>query len=213
MSGTMSSGRGTPEGLASPLPLAEQLPGQFQDDGFVPRFTDGLDVVLAPIMATLDSIDAYVDPMVAPMDFVAWLAGWVGVELDRSWNERRQRALVARAAELFAWRGTARGLAALVEVYTGVRPEIIDNGGTAWTDQPGARGEAPGSPQPWLVVRVALPPGAEVDSARLHRLVASAKPAHVPHRIDLVAAEPTEPEPPRKRRPERRRPKASDGEG
>jgi phage tail-like protein len=180
--------RGTTEEFTTPIPLASLLPGMFQDDDseFVQRFVAGLDVVLAPVVATLDSLDAYVDPWLAPMDFVAWLAGWVGVELDRSWDETRQRALVARAAELFAWRGTVRGLAELVEVYTGVVPEIDESGGTRWSSEPGAAGMPPGSAEPRLVVRVTLPPGAAVDPARLDRLVAAAKPAHVPHRVDIV---------------------------
>jgi phage tail-like protein len=183
--------RGTlaPEVLASPHPLVSLLPGLYQQDDFVERFTGALDTVLAPVTGVLDSCEAYVDPMLAPLDFVAWLAQWVGVELDATWPEDRRRTLVARAADLCAWRGTVRGLAALVEISTGVVPEIEETGGVTWTAEPPPAGGLPGSASPALVVRVRVPGGAApVDPVRLDRLVAGAKPAHVAHRVEVLAA-------------------------
>ncbi len=179
--------RGTIEDLASPHPLGFLLPALYHDNDIAQRFTGALDVVLAPVLATLDSSDAYVDPRLAPLDFVAWLADWVGVELDASWPEERQRALVARAADLFAWRGTVRGVAEAVAIYTGVLPEILETGATAWTGTPPPAGELPGSPAGQLVVRVHVTPGAAetIDLARLDRLVEGAKPAHIAHRVEI----------------------------
>ena len=179
------SSRGTVDGLATPHPMGRLLPGLFQDDDLVQRFVGGLDEVLAPVVGVLDSGDAYVDPWLTPPDFLAWLAQWVGVELDRSWPEERQRAYVAQAADLYAWRGTAHGLARLVEVTTGVRPEIRETGGCGWTGSPAPAGSLPGSVAPALVVRLRAPAGT-IDADRLDRLVAAAKPAHVPHRIELL---------------------------
>jgi phage tail-like protein len=182
------SRRGTIDGLATPHPMGRLLPGLFQDDDLVQRFTAGLDEVLAPVIGVLDSADAYVDPWLTPPDFLAWLAQWVGVDLDTSWPEERQRAYVAQAADLYAWRGTAHGLARLVEVTTGVRPEVLETGGATWTASPPPAGTLPGSVAPALVVRLRAPAGT-VDVDRLDRLVAAAKPAHVPHRIELVEGE------------------------
>jgi phage tail-like protein len=186
--------RGTfaPEDLASPHPLATLLPGLYQDDELVIRFTEALDTVLAPVTSVLDSSDAYVDPRLAPLDFVTWLAQWVGVELDASWPQERQRALVARAAELYAWRGTVRGLAALIAITTGIEPEILETGGVGWTAEPPPSGGLPGSPSAALVVRLRLPAGSAgaaadaIDVDRLDRLVAQSKPAHIPHRVEVV---------------------------
>lgn len=184
MRGTLAPGE-----LGSPHPLATLMPGLYQDDDLVQRFTAALDTVVAPVLAVLDSGDAYVDPMLAPLDFVTWLAQWVGVELDASWPEHRQRALVARAAELYAWRGTVRGLSSLITITTGVVPEIEETGGVSWIAEPAPAGELPGHRVPVLVVRVRVPAGAEpVDPARLDRLVAAAKPAHVPHRVEVLQA-------------------------
>ena len=112
-------------------PLASFLPAMLQADDFCVRFTQGLDPVLAPVLSTIDNLDAYVDPWLTPPDFLDWLAGWFGLELDATWPEERRRALVANALELGRWRGTVVGLALLVELYTGEGAEIDDGGGVA----------------------------------------------------------------------------------
>ena len=99
-----------------------------QADDFCVRFTRGLDPVLAPVLSTIDNLDAYLDPWLTPPDFLDWLAGWFGLELDATWPEERRRALVANALELGRWRGTVIGLALLVELYTGAQAEIDDGG-------------------------------------------------------------------------------------
>jgi phage tail-like protein len=172
--------------LASPHPLATLLPGLYQDDDLAVRFTSALDAVLAPVLGVLDSGDAYVDPRLAPLDFVHWLAQWVGADLDASWPEHRQRALVANAADLYAWRGTVRGLSELIKITTGVAPEIVETGGVTWTGSPPPAGQLPGSAGAAIVVRVRVRKGASIDPARLDRLVAAAKPAHVAHRVEVV---------------------------
>lgn len=181
--------RATVDGLATPHPLGHLLPGLYHDDDLAQRFTSALDVVLAPVLATLDSSDAYVDPRLAPLDFVEWLAEWVGVELDASWPEERQRTLVARAADLYSWRGTVRGVTEAVAIYTGVEPEISETGGTAWTGTPPPAGALPGSPSGLLLVRVRVAPDEPIDAGRLDRLVGAAKPAHIAHRVEIIEDE------------------------
>jgi len=88
--------RGTVAGLRSPHPLGPSLPSLYQDDDFAQRFLSGLDEVLAPVFSTIDNFDAYLDPNLTPDDFLAWLAGWVGIALDDGWDEPRRRAIVAR---------------------------------------------------------------------------------------------------------------------
>lgn len=177
--------RGHVDGLATPHPLAERLPALLQQDDLACRFVGGLDDVLAPVVSTLDNLDAYLDPALAPGDFTAWLAGWVGLTLDENWPPARRRALVAGAVELYRWRGTRRGLAEHVRIYTGVTPEVEDSGGAAWSPVPG--GEPPGRPEPEVTVRVRVADPEQVDRGRLDRLVAAAKPAHVAHRVEVVA--------------------------
>ena len=143
-----------------------------------------LDEVLAPVISTIDNFASYLDPALAPDDFLDWLAGWVGVALDETWDEARRRMIVAPAVELYRLRGTAAGLAGQVAIQTGGAVEIVENGATAWSVDPG--GELPGSPEPLVVVRVTVPDPKAIDTQRLDAMVAAAKPAHVTHRIEIV---------------------------
>ncbi|MBW3555981.1 MAG: phage tail protein [Actinobacteria bacterium] len=169
------------EGLETPHPIGLQLPGLFQDDDFTRRFTWALDEVLAPVFVTLDAIEAYVDPWLAPGDFLLWLSEWVGIPIDHDLPEERKRALVARAADLYGWAGTAKGIADLVELYSGVRPEVLDSGAVAWSPTPD--GDIPGSDDAEVTVR--FPPGATIDTARVQRLLAEALPAHVVASVEV----------------------------
>ena len=176
--------RGAVDGLASPCPLGERLPGLYRDDDLAQRLTAAFDESLAPVLAALDNFSAYLDPALAPADFLEWLAGWVGVALDENWPPERQRDLVARAAELYRRRGTAGALADQVALYTGAVPEIVESGGVAWSATPGE--ELPGSEEPSLVVRVQVPDPSQVDTGRLETIVAEARPAHVPVTVEVV---------------------------
>lgn len=176
--------RGGIEGLETPHPLGSLLPALYQEDNFAQRFTAALDEVLAPVLSSLDNRAAYFDAQFAPSDFLAWLAEWVGVVLDETWPIERQRELVARAGQLHAWRGTRRGLAEHVELFTGEVPEVEDSGGTSWSATPGGR--LPGRQGAEVTVRVRVSNPDDVDRARLDAVVRDAKPAHVAHRIELV---------------------------
>jgi phage tail-like protein len=122
-------------GLVSPHPLGAALPALYQEDSFAQRLTGALDEVLAPIFASLDGLPAYLDPALAPDDFLEWLSGWVGVTLDETWPIERRRQLVADAAQLYRSRGTVAGLAAQVAIYTGGEVLVEDNGAAAGPGQ------------------------------------------------------------------------------
>jgi phage tail-like protein len=170
------------EGLTSPYPIGETLPAMLVEDPFTQRFCAGIDDVLAVLTSTLDNLGAYLDPWLAPEDFLAWLAEWVGVTVDPGWPLERRRAVVARAAELYAWRGTARGLADHIEAVTGTRPDIRDSGATSWSRRAGTSDAGPAG---GASVVVTVPPG--VDPVRLNALVRAAVPAHVPVCLEVEA--------------------------
>jgi phage tail-like protein len=164
--------------------MGPAMPALYQEDPFAQGFLSALDTVLAPVMGTLDNLDAYLDPYLTPDDFLVWLANWVGMTVDDSWSIERRREAVARAVELYRLRGTATGLQEQIEIHTGGVVEIIENGGTAWSIDPG--GELPGSPKPLVVVRVQVDDPKSIDASRVDALVAAAKPAHVEHRVEVV---------------------------
>lgn len=170
--------------LGTPYPLGTLMPAVYQDDPFAMRWTSGLDDVLASLISTIDCIEAYLDPRLAPMDFLEWLAGWVGIAVQHDWPLDRARTAVARAVDLHRMRGTVVGLRAYVEVLTGGAVDIADNGGATWASAPGSA--LPGEDTPRLAVRVTVPDPDSIDLDALDALVAAAKPAHVVHRVEVA---------------------------
>ncbi|MEU9343040.1 phage tail protein [Streptomyces sp. NPDC048278] len=171
-------------GLDTPYPIGTLLPAVFQEDPVAMRWTGALDEVLAPAVSTLDCLAAYTDPMLAPGDFVRWLAGWLGTVLDENWPLDRQRAAVAHSVLLHRLRGTAEGLRTLVELVTGGEVELAESGGVGWSTVPNT--PLPGEAVPRLSVRVTLPRNTSVDVTALEELIAAEKPAHVPHGLEVV---------------------------
>lgn len=174
-------------GLANPVPLISLLPSIFHEDPLAGRFCAGLDEVLAPILATLDCLDAYVDPALTPEDFLEWLAMWVGATLREDWPIERKRELIARTVDLYRRRGTASGLREEIELHTGGEVQINETGGVAWSQTPGT--ELPGEAVPRVAVRVIVDDPSSVKQAWIEEIVASSKPAHVVHQVDVVGRE------------------------
>ena len=187
--------RGMVSELTTAVPLITRLPAVYQDEDFVRRFVAAFDDALAPVVLTLDGLPDYFDPRLAPADFLAWVAEWLGIELDDDWPIDQRREIVQGAARLHRRRGTIPGVVDAVRLGLGLGPvgagaqgagvEVADSGGTRWSTTPGA--ELPGSRRPALTVRVTMPEPHTADRRRLERVVAAAKPAHVPHTVVVVA--------------------------
>jgi phage tail-like protein len=176
--------RGTADGLLTPHPLAATLPGLLQQDDFLIRLCGGLDPVLAPVFATLNGFGAYLDPHTIPEDMIGWLAGWIGLTFDAGQTPQRRRDLLAAGAEQLGRRGTVLGLTGAIEAVFDVTPEILESGGAGWSAKPGA--SLPGAALPRLLVRLRVPDPNDIDLPRLDAVVAAVKPAHVPHRVEVV---------------------------
>jgi phage tail-like protein len=179
--------RGTVTGMPSRHPLADMLPAVYADDAFTGRFLAGLDEVVAPVFAALDCFEAYLDPALAPEDFLDWLASWVALPLQEGWSVDRRRRIVAIAVALHRRRGTRAGLAGLIETVTGGRVEIVDSGGCVASAEPG--GVLPGPEQPILHVRVYVSDPGAVRHGRVDALVAENKPVHMPHTLEILPEE------------------------
>lgn len=170
--------------LPTPHPIGQRLPAVYLDDDFILRFTSALDEVLAPVFVTLDCFASYLDPWLAPPDFLDWLAGWVALRIDESWPEELRRELIAHAVELHRWRGTRRGLAAHARLLTGGQVEVFDSGGCTAADHPG--GPLPGSAPPRVLLRVRVADPTSVDQRQLHAAITEVVPAHVRVDIEVV---------------------------
>ncbi|MET9688133.1 phage tail protein [Streptomyces sp. NPDC006514] len=211
--------RGSVDGLGSSAPLGVMLPAVFADDDLAQRFVAGIDEALAPLHNVLDCLDAYFTPSLAPADFTRWLGNWVGAESDgpdaaggadgpadaepagaapappatgRPQDTEATvalRAAVTAAVRLHRIRGTRRGLSETVRLAFGVEPEITESGAAAWDARP--LGPVPGERRPHLHVTVRLSDPDPAAEHRLERLVAAARPAHMPYTVQVTAPERT----------------------
>jgi phage tail-like protein len=153
------------------------------------------------------------NPDAAPLEVINWLACLIDLSFDPSWPLERRRALVAAAMELYETRGTPRGLVRFVEIYTGVRPVILE----AFLERPsrppllGLAGITLGgnthlSPatrrrtpeelllQRWahrftMLVFLEDECDEEVTLAVIERIVRVNKPAHTVHTLHIVRAD------------------------
>lgn len=177
--------RGLVDDLRSPSPFQDALPALLQEDDFACRFVGAFDTVVAPVFASLDSFTAYLDPGTAPEDFLEWVAGWFGLELDATWSVERRRASVRDVVELYRWRGTVRGVRAHVLLHLGLECEVVEQGGVAWSPTP--NGTLPGEDSGTVTVRIRVPDPDSVHRERVESIVRSVAPAHLVCVVELVA--------------------------
>ena len=100
------------------------LPAAFQEDEasrrFLERFLAIFESDLQESEELISKIPAFIDPFSAPAGFLPWLAEWLALDLYELMGERN-REYLAKAVELYKWKGTARGLKSLAETLTGRR--------------------------------------------------------------------------------------------
>ncbi|MEV6601440.1 phage tail protein [Actinoplanes sp. NPDC051346] len=164
-----------------PYPIAGFLPAPLQEDDLLVRWTQGLDEVVAPVVSTLDCLDAYLDPWLAPPDFLLWLGEWVGAHLDENWPLERQRAMVAGAADAHRLRGTTAGLRRVLELATGGEVEIDDSTDVSWSTRPTSLESGPAV----VHVRVRVAEPGRMSPHALEALTRSVVPPHVTTTLEV----------------------------
>lgn len=95
-------------------------------DAFLQRWLALFRSQLGDLEWTLQAMSQRFDPATAPEDHLAWLATWLAFELPAGWPVEEWRALLLRVYQLYQRRGTLFGLSEFVQLYTGVRPQIIE---------------------------------------------------------------------------------------
>jgi phage tail-like protein len=107
------------------------LPAMFRRDpeanAFLEHFLALFEHMFTRVEDRYEQFSRDINPDAAPLDVITWLAALVDLSFDPSWPLEKRRALVASAAELYKLRGTPEGVRRYVEIYTGVRPEIIED--------------------------------------------------------------------------------------
>lgn len=117
--------------------LRRYLPAVFGADpisaDFSDRFLGLFDTTLRTIETQIQEQARLFDPMATPattaskrgVDFLSWLASWVGISFDRQMPEAKRRLWLANAATLHQLRGTRTGLWRQLLLFLGIEPEAV----------------------------------------------------------------------------------------
>ncbi len=99
-------------------------------DGVVVR---GNGKVYPPIEELVADIPKLFNPRRTRSDFLPWLASWVALELEPSWNEFQKRKLIEEIISIYGLRGLGEGLHTYLDIYakTSARPRIAVDDGVA----------------------------------------------------------------------------------
>jgi phage tail-like protein len=153
-----------------------------------------MEALHGPDEQVLATVDCAFSAYRTPDRLLPFLAEWVDLDrffpppppgaLPGDWSPRslptgpgRLRELIAAAAFLSQWRGTARGLRSFLETATGLRGFEIDET-VAGTD---------GLPKPFHI-RVRAPEEAAPHRALIDRIIAQEKPAYVTYELEFGPA-------------------------
>jgi phage tail-like protein len=182
----------------NPSEIERLLPSVFQrtlDAGSpLAAILDAMAALHAPSEQALATLDRIFNAYRTPDAFVPYLAHWL--DLDRFLPESatrpeagepipaplaarlgRWRELIAAAAQLSQWRGTAYGLCQFLETATGTTGFQVDEA------VPGPDG----LPRPYHI-RVRAPDAARPETALIERIVEQEKPAYVTWELEFVAS-------------------------
>lgn len=175
----LSPGRRGVPGLATPFPLADYTPAMLAEDPVVQQLLDALDEVLAPIISTLDCFDAYLDPYLAPIDFVRYLSSWLLVSQQSGLSEEAHRTALALAVQRSTWRGTKRGIEARLRSLLDV-DAVVNDIGSVTTSRDFTPPESwPVAPAPEVTISVPAARHLNVELVMVAEALQSVLPAHV----------------------------------
>ncbi len=165
-----------------PRPLAEgpgsrylrYLPIIYHDNEFLGRYLMIMESIWEPLEQRQDHVDMYFDPWTCPERLIAWLASWLSLSLNEHWPEERRRRLLSEAMDLYRWRGTRYGLTRMIEICTGLTPEIAEAPDSGDGAQPNV-----------FHVSLTVPRGSGVTRELVESLIQTHKPAHAGYVLEL----------------------------
>lgn len=146
----------------------QYLPEIYSHDDFTGRYLLIPETIMSPITWIIDNFDLYLSPEVSPTEWLQWIASWFDLLLVPELPIERQRAVMDQIGWLFFRRGTRTGMERLLELYFGMKPEIIEDQLCHFT------------------VRLRLSAlDWNIETSVIERLIASQKPAFVDYTLEI----------------------------
>ena len=103
------------------------LPEIYQEDGgFLDRYLSIFQALYQDLDEEIRGVAGRLELDTAGREFLDWLSGWLGFEDGYLWEEEKLRALLRRAMEFYAGKGTVASLKKLVELSTGTEPLVVE---------------------------------------------------------------------------------------
>lgn len=113
------------------LSYLRYLPATYQEDqlgrDFTERFLSLFETMNYEMEAQILQMARLFDAQAAGEEFLDWLGYWLAIARDENWPDEKKRKLIAGAYQLYRMKGTLNGLKALIELYAGTRPSIIEH--------------------------------------------------------------------------------------
>ncbi|MBM4200665.1 MAG: hypothetical protein FJ189_05210, partial [Gammaproteobacteria bacterium] len=110
--------------------LAQYLPTVYREEDrearFLERFLANFEGLFTAIEDRIAAAQVLFDVRTAPQDTLDWLAAWLGIVLDPSWDEARRRRFIRHAMLLFRFRGTVHGIRLALQLATAECVEAAD---------------------------------------------------------------------------------------
>ncbi len=123
--------------------LEHYLPAVYREDAasasFLDRFLSNIEGLFTALEDRVAAAQLLFDVRGAPAESLEWLAGWLGVALDPTWDENRRRLFIKYAPAFFRHRGTAQGLQMALRLALDECPtaEIFNDEPTTTKARPG----------------------------------------------------------------------------
>lgn len=180
---------------------------------FLTHFLALFEHVLTGVEDRYEGFSRDLDPASSPANAIDWLASLVDLAFDPSWSLARKRLLLENIIDLYRMRGTIAGIERYVEIYTGVRPLIVEGFLERQLALPslGVQGSLLGSTTLLAATRAGATAEAAQSNAGAHtftvyvyssdacddsvllsvvdRIVATTRPAHTAYTLRLVEAD------------------------
>jgi len=116
--------------------LAAQLPPALGRDHVIAAFLRAFEEIVDSVREQISDLEYELDVNHASPEMLSYIASWLGIEIDTETAASgdpavrdAQRRLIRAVGQALVWRGTRRGVEALLEALTDGRVEVWDTGG------------------------------------------------------------------------------------